>query len=211
MKFSGIYRLARPMVPLAARLGERSVGAESSRRRCRDAGREVHHATRGVERRTVGGRDGVVGAGLDRIVVGVAVVDERNIANTEAAADHGVRRSAVGDAEARRHVACSRSACRGWRGCHLHRRARVDCWPGCSSQSHRPGVALPADTARSVRRDRRSAWTWPATCLTRRRRATSAGSGEGAVGVLADLVRDVEKHAGDVVGLTGVPLKRPRG
>ena len=27
--------------------------------------------------------------------------------------------------------------------------------------------------------------------------------GEGAVGVLADLIGDVEEHAGDIVGLTG--------
>ena len=85
-------------------LSERSVGAESSGRRCRDAGHEVHHATRRIKRKAVGGRDGVEGAGLDGIVVGVAVVDEWNIANTEAAADHGVRRSAVGEADARRDV-----------------------------------------------------------------------------------------------------------
>ncbi len=86
----------------------------------------------GIERRAVGGGIGVGGAGLDGIVIGVGVVDERNVADAEAGPHHRLIGHAVGSAETRSKVPVV--------GLHaevggiavdpgLH---ELSCWQGCS-------------------------------------------------------------------------------
>ena len=81
-------------------LRKRPAGVKRSCRCSRHSGGEIDHAPGRVQGRAVASTDRIERAGLDGIVIGVAVVHKGNKANAESSADNGLLGCAIRQSQA---------------------------------------------------------------------------------------------------------------